>query len=350
MWLSPRLSAVDDARARRRRARPLAGLGEGLRERHADVAGADHGDVLGGDRRLRGFTAREGYRAAATRSRRARRRRAAAARPGMRAAATAAASRVRVVVDEHVRARLDRVDPLRRRPQRHARHAVPVRLLLQPARVGDDHARLRGERGEVEVAERRRSSARSSPSPASSDARACAGAPGRRPAARRGAVPRRSGASRVCGRRSPRGAASRRRSRRARRRAASSTSERSRAIGAKSRERVGHHVADDLDPARDALALEHAAPSARRGRAGAPTSRSTSIRLRSSGIDRSKLRSPASTCATGTPPRAAAARRRASSSCRRRRAPSRAAPRATASRIAGRASSIASRACRSSSR
>ena len=52
--------------------------------------------------------------------------------------------------------------------------------------------------------------------------------------------------------------------------------------------------------------------------------RSTAIRLRSSGIERSKLRSPASTCATGTLARRRA-RRRASSSCRRRRAPSRAA-------------------------
>ena len=61
---------------------------------------------------------------------------------------------VGIVVDEHVRAGLDGVHPLRRGAHRHARDAVPVRLLLQPAGVGEDHARLRGERGELEVAER----------------------------------------------------------------------------------------------------------------------------------------------------------------------------------------------------
>ena len=61
-----------------------------------------------------------------------------------------------VVVDETVRAEIDGVDPLGARPERDARHAVPVGLLLQAARVGDDHARLRGERGEVEVPERLR--------------------------------------------------------------------------------------------------------------------------------------------------------------------------------------------------
>ena len=79
---------------------------------------------------------------------------------------------------------------------------------------------------------------------------------------------------------------------------------------------------------------------------------STAIRLCSSGIDRSPLRSPASTCATGTPASPAASRaRRASSWCRRRRASSRAAParaprrsRAASSRrrrCAGRAGSAA---------
>ena len=68
MWLSPRFSpsttsgdGVDEQDA-------AAGVGEGLRERHADVAGADHGDVPDGDLGLGGAHAREGYRAAATRS------------------------------------------------------------------------------------------------------------------------------------------------------------------------------------------------------------------------------------------------------------------------------------------
>ncbi len=50
---------------------------------------------------------------------------------------------------------LDRVHPLRRRARRHARDAVPVRLLLHAAGVGHDHASLRRERHEVQVRERR---------------------------------------------------------------------------------------------------------------------------------------------------------------------------------------------------
>ena len=57
------------------------------------------------------------------------------------------------------------------------------------------------------------------------------------------------------------------------------------------------------------------------------------IRFSSSGIERSPLRSPASTCASA-PVAAAAPRRRASSSCRRRRGPSRGA-RGTASATTG---------------
>ena len=62
--------------------------------------------------------------------------------------------RVRVVVDEHVRPDLDGVGPLGRGTERHARHAVPVRLLLEAAGVGDDHAGLRRRRGEGEVPDR----------------------------------------------------------------------------------------------------------------------------------------------------------------------------------------------------
>ena len=61
-----------------------------------------------------------------------------------------------VVVDENVRADLDGVDPLGARPQSDARHAVPVGLLLEPTGVGHDHPRLRGQRDEVDIAERRR--------------------------------------------------------------------------------------------------------------------------------------------------------------------------------------------------
>src|SRR5204862_1687579 len=60
----------------------------------------------------------------------------------------------RVVVDQDIRPELDRVDPLRRRTRGHAWNAIPVRLLLQATRVGDEDARLRDERRHVEVAER----------------------------------------------------------------------------------------------------------------------------------------------------------------------------------------------------
>ena len=87
----------------------------------------------------------------------------------------------------------------------------------------------------------------------------------------------------------------------ARRRAAAGRPERSRAIGASRQRHVGHHVADDLDPPGDALAARASPPSARRAAAGAARPRRPRSRLRSSGIERSPLRSPASTCATGTP-------------------------------------------------
>src|SRR5205814_2454842 len=41
------------------------------------------------------------------------------------------------------------------RAERDARHAVPVRLLLEAPGVGQDHARLCGERRQLEVADRR---------------------------------------------------------------------------------------------------------------------------------------------------------------------------------------------------
>ena len=54
------------------------------------------------------------------------------------------------------------------------------------------------------------------------------------------------------------------------------------------------------------LSLSSCRPTARPGRRAAATIRSTAIRLRSSGIERSKLRSPASTCASGVAPAASA--------------------------------------------
>jgi hypothetical protein len=60
----------------------------------------------------------------------------------------------RVRSDEPVPPRFDRLDPLRVLAEREAGHAVPIRLLLHPARVGQDDPRLRGKGREVEVANR----------------------------------------------------------------------------------------------------------------------------------------------------------------------------------------------------
>ena len=62
--------------------------------------------------------------------------------------------------------------------------------------------------------------------------------------------------------------------------------------------RVGHHVADDLDACPATPSDASCAAERSSGQSRSAASRSTSIRFRSSGIDRSKLRSPASTCAT----------------------------------------------------
>src|SRR5215211_4941480 len=62
---------------------------------------------------------------------------------------------LRVRSRQPVPAQLDGLDPFRVLTERHTGNAVPVGLLLDPARVGEDHAGLRGESGEVEVTERR---------------------------------------------------------------------------------------------------------------------------------------------------------------------------------------------------
>ena len=240
-----------------------------------------------------------------------RRRRAAARLRASRAAATAATSRSGSSSTSTLAPASTVSDPLGRRAQRHARHAVPVRLLLQAARVGDDHPRLRGERGEVEVAER-------------------LGRRGRAARARRAARPRtrvgreddrllepvqarRRSARAARGARSPRGGRSRAGSGRARRRSARARRERSRAIGAKPDAGVAPSRRRRPRCGRRRPRARACRASARPGRAGASATRSTSIRFRSSGIERSPLRRPASTCATGTP----AATRRARAGERR---------------------------------
>ena len=64
MWLTPLLMRVDEPGLDVDDQHLAAGLGEGDGERQADVAGADHGDVVG-ERFGHGG---QGYRAAATRS------------------------------------------------------------------------------------------------------------------------------------------------------------------------------------------------------------------------------------------------------------------------------------------
>ena len=140
----------------------------------------------------------------------------------VRSASSAGISAIRrgLGAEQRVRAELDRHRPLGRVAQREARHAERRRLLLHAARVGEHEARLRLEPEEVEVAERRRRCRRRRPraarvEPLARAARACAGAPGRRPASSRAssasAVDRLARAARGR-RRAPAGAASRARS------------------------------------------------------------------------------------------------------------------------------------------
>ena len=191
--------------------------------------------------------------------------------------------------------------------ERHARHAVPVRLLLQAAGVGEDHARLRGERGEVEVAERldgrstcRRARARARRAP--SRVRGCAGkTTGSSSRASPSTIRRRRVGRDV------RLAVDRRDDVAAGLDAEpSSRRDRSRAIGAK--RSVASAITSPTTSVRAARRPRlRACPRERSsGQRSSAAIRSTSMRLRSSGIARSPLRSPASTCATGTPASAAA--------------------------------------------
>ena len=182
-------------------------------------------------------------------------------------------------------------------------HGTPYQYasFWSPPESVSDHARLRGERR------------RSRGSRAARATATCAGE--REPVARRarprarvsreddGLVepvrgPRRSGRA-AAGRRSPRGAPWRRRSCRAR-----PSREDPRARGRAARTAAPRRPSRRRRP-RSAVRRPRAASVSRERSSGAKSrsaaSRSTSIRLRSSGIVRSPLRSPASTWATGTP-------------------------------------------------
>ena len=301
----------------------LAGLCEGLGVGHADVARADHCDL--GVHRCGSVLKACGDPFGGVPV-------AVELRPvvGHPRRADGLDEPVGVVVDENVRTDLDRVHPFRRRPCGHARHAVPVRLLLEPAGVGDDHACLRGERGEVEVAERRESGhcPGTVPGHVPSTARSrlsSAGVRGRRPA-RPGAQALRGAGPAAAAPRWPLGAMSQRGM-----------------SGGWPQSRPESTSA----PARSARSGRSRPPSRRRrprfsprrahprgSRASARPGRRAAARA---GRSRSDCAPPASTGrrSAGRPPRARAerppppqpARRRASSSCRRRRAPSRGAPR-----------------------
>ena len=141
-----------------------------------------------------------------------------------------------VEIDEHVPARVDRLRPLRRRAHRHAGHAGEVGLLLDAARVREHRTGVAQQRGEVEVAERRREHGRPAPSasrsPAASSRAAVRGCSGRTTGPWTAAQERRRARRAARGRRRcRRDGPSRARSGRAPRRAASSAAVRAAARG-----------------------------------------------------------------------------------------------------------------------
>ena len=194
-------------------------------------------------------------------------------------------------------------------PQRHARHAGEVGLLLHAAGVGQHGARVVQQRGEVEVAERRRERRRR-----------------REPLAQAGGVEPRRGARvqrqhdrvrhgleqrdeplepRAGRRRCRRGARSRARTRRAPRRSARAPR--------CARRRAGRAAARRRPSRRRRPRSRRRRPRRAGSRPGAVEEHSSrslawsvSTRLSSSGIVRSYERMPASTCATGIPACAAA--------------------------------------------
>ena len=219
----------------------------------------------------------------------------------------ARAERVRVVVDEHVRAGGDGVDPLGGRPQRHAGHAEPVRLLLQAARVGDDRRAPA-----TSAASRGSRAARSARDVAQLDRLveqrgACAGAPGRRTAVDAVDSPStiarsRSGSVTFASRWivSDDVAAG----------LDAEPLERRRAFARDRREERGSRRPSRRRrprAGRRRLRARAAPPSARRGRRAARRAGRPRSGCAPPASTRSKLRSPASTCATGTSPRGARA-------------------------------------------
>ena len=205
---------------------------------------------------------------------------------------------------------LDRVHPLRARPQRDARDAVPVRLLLEAAGVGDDHARLR-RRAPRSRGSRAAGASRArcswSVRPSRSRAALCAGGPGRRQArsARSAPPTMRAQPLRARVRLAVHGrddvAAGRQLELRQDRDRAG------RSARAASSRRPSRHRRPRSRPG-DAFARRASARERSSGANSTLARRSTSIRLRSSGIERSPLRRPASTCATGTAASTAAMR------------------------------------------
>ena len=288
MWLVPPFSASTICWLHVDHEDAPACFGERDGERQADVARADDGNVVEG--RL-GHGA-QAYRAAAMRSEAWPSPYSCGACSGNRAVSSACGELRRL--GQPVRAGRHRVHPLRARAQRDAWDAEPVRLLLQSARIGDDGFGRGDEREHLEIAEWLdrldvwgqaetvlvecvlRSRMHREDEPALQRRRA----PRRSPAGDRARCSPAGGSSAPCT-------------------AARTRSSAPRQTGSNSR--VASPITSPTTsrrpgtPSCSSCAAERSSGQKRRA-----DSRSTSIRFRSSGIDRSKLRSPASTCATGT--------------------------------------------------
>ena len=287
---------LDDVRLHVDEQHAAAGLAEGRRERDADVAGADHGEVVVGLPRTRRSSVqggRDAFRGVAVAVER--RRIGGKPRGGerRRRASPGSASTFAPASTVSTHSVLGR-SVTHGTPQ-------PVRLLLQAARVGDDRLGAGDERQHLEVAERLdRSTFAASAMPCSSSTRRVRGCTGKtkcRPSAliasTISAQPRRA-------RCSPRGGSSGRCTA-----SRSGTSCRC-AIGAKTR--VASAITSPTTSRRPGTpSLSSWCAERSSGQNSSAESRSTSIRFRSSGIVRSKLRRPASTCATGTSSPAACA-------------------------------------------
>ena len=261
---------------------------------------------------------------------RGRRRRAAARRPGTRADADRIGDRDGSSSTSVFAPDLDGVHPLGRGAHRDAGHAVPVRLLLEPARVRRDHPCLRGGGGEREIAHRL----------AQLDVRAERDPSARSIDAVRGWAGNTTGSSR---RESP---SAIRRSRSGRTFASRCTVATTYVPGAwgggtraagdrrEAERRVGHHVADDLDPPGGSLGAQRLRRALVRAEEEARARRPRSARAPRASTD-PRSADPASTCAMRSPPPPRRGRRRASSSCPRGRRRGPAVSAASTARIAG---------------